>query len=283
MLALTLLPKRPPVVLICHTAQPINRLRDDNMVGVPGVQRLILRRLFPRIRLICLHGGKSRAEFEAFWPAARLATIPHGDERLFADEPPPFSTEERILFFGNWREVKGIPILMEAFDLVAARRPHARLTLAGTPFPEEVDVPAVTAWASAHGDRVELIDRYLPVDEVPAVFARARVVVAPYLYAFQSGVVHLAMTMARPVVASDVGDLSAAVSDGETGLLVPPGDAAALAEALERLLADPGTAQRMGEAGRQRALSDSSWEAVAEQFDAAVSEALAVDEASGHL
>jgi glycosyltransferase involved in cell wall biosynthesis len=78
------------------------------------------------------------------------------------------------------------------------------------------------------------------------------------------------MTMGRAVVASRVGDLPAAVADGETGLLVEPGDANALAGALERVLADAGEAERMGAAGRVRAASTCSWEAVAERVEAAL-------------
>jgi glycosyltransferase involved in cell wall biosynthesis len=273
-LALTLLPRRPPVVFICHNAKPLSRGRSDELTRGPGIQGRVLGRLFPRFRLILLHGEKSRTDFEAAWPTAKLATIPHGDERLFADQPPPPSVEERVLFFGIWRKVKGISVLIEAFDLLAARRPEAKLTLAGTPFPEDLDLPALRAWADAHGERVEVIDRYVPMEEVPAIFAAARVVALPYLHASQSGVVHLAMTMSRAVVASDVGDLGSVVADGETGLLVAPGDAQALADALERPLADPDLARRMGEAGRKRVLSGSSWEEVAERFEAVVSPAL---------
>ncbi|WP_345775096.1 glycosyltransferase [Dietzia cinnamea] len=81
------------------------------------------------------------------------------------------------------------------------------------------------------------------------VVRAARVVVTPYLRASQSGVVHLAFSHARPVVSTDVGDLAEAVHDGESGLLVPPGDVAALARALERLLVDPALAERLGARG----------------------------------
>jgi glycosyltransferase involved in cell wall biosynthesis len=102
---------------------------------------------------------------------------------------------------------------------------------------------------------------------VPAVCARARVVAVPYLVGFQSGIVHLAMTMGRAVVASDVGDIGSAVADGETGLLVPPGEPAALADALERIVSDPKLAERLGAEGRRRVLSGSSWESVAERLE----------------
>ncbi len=273
-LTLTMLPRCPPVVFICHNARPLSLTSDGELAGFSRVQKLILQRLFPRLLLTLLHGESSRKEFETAWPRARTATIPHGDERLFAAEPPPPCERESILFFGNWRTTKGIPVLTEAFDLIAARRPTATLTLAGTPFPADLDLAALGTWADRHGDRVELIERYIPIDEVPRIFGRARVVAVPYLHASQSGVAHLAMTLARPVVASAVGDLGSIVTDGETGLLVPPGDPAPLAAALERLLADPDLARRMGEVGRERVLSASSWETVAERFDGAVSAAL---------
>jgi glycosyltransferase involved in cell wall biosynthesis len=273
-LILTLLPGCPPVVFICHNPRPLSTTADGELEGFSRMQTLVLRRLIPRLRLTLLHGESSRAEFDAAWPQSRTATIPHGDERLFAEDPPPPAERESILFFGNWHASKGIPVLTEAFDLIASRRPEATLTIAGTPFPDELDPAELNTWAIRHDGRVELIERYLPIDEVPDLFGRARVVAVPYLHASQSGVAHLAMTLARPVVASDVGDLPSIVADGETGLLVPPADPAALAAALERLLADPRSARRMGEAGRERVLGGSSWENVAERFDHAVSAAL---------
>lgn len=278
-LVLTMLPGCPPVVFICHNPKPLGPINNGELEGFSRIQRLILRHLVPRFRLTLLHGEKSRAEFESFWSQAPVATIPHGDERLFAEDPPPLTEREDILFFGNWRMTKGIPVLTDAFDLIAARRPEATLTIAGTPFPQEVDLAALNAWAGAHGSRVELIDRYVPMEEVPEIFGRARVVAAPYLHASQSGVVHLAMTMARPVVASDVGDLGSAVIDGETGALVPPGDPKPLAAALERFLSDPDAADRMGRAGRARVMGGSSWQTVAERFQLAV--AAAVDAGRG--
>jgi glycosyltransferase involved in cell wall biosynthesis len=64
-----------------------------------------------------------------------------------------------------------------------------------------------------------------------------------------------AMAMARPVVASDAGGLPESVVEGETGLIVPAGDPAALAEGLVSLVSDRGRARQMGEAGRERALT----------------------------
>ena len=269
-LLLTALPGRPRIAFVCHNARPFNTQSGTDMFQASSLAHRLLARLYTRLDLIFLHGERSRSEFEATWPPARLAIVPHGDERLFAGKPPPPAREERGLFFGDWRKVKGLEELMAAFDELAARRPTARLTIAGTPAPADTDPEVVRRWAARHGERVRVIDRYVPMEQVRDVFAEARALVAPYRVAFQSGVVHLAMTMARAVVATDVGDLPSAVRDRETGRIVPPGDTSALAAALEEVLADPELAERYGREGRRRVMAGSSWEQVAERFDEAL-------------
>jgi glycosyltransferase involved in cell wall biosynthesis len=266
-LLMTALPRRPLLVRIAHNVRAFNRRGGDELFNPSSVNSALLRRLYPRFDLVVVHGDRSRAEFEATWPGTRAVVMPHGDERIFADRPPPPSAEERILFFGDWRKVKGLPVLMDAFDELVRRRPAARLTVAGTPAPEDWDPGLLRNWARGHNGRVEVVDRYVPIAEVAPTFARARVVATPYVTGYQSGVIHLAATMARPVVTSDVGDLGTAVSDGVTGRVVPPGDAARLAGALEEVLADPDLAARMGEAARSGVLEGSSWERVAGRLE----------------
>ena len=77
-----------------------------------------------------------------------------------------------------------------------------------------------------------LVPRYVPNEDVPDYFAACDLVMVPYLTATQSGIVQMAFGFDRPVVASRVGGLPEAVKDGETGYLVPPGDPAAIAEAV---------------------------------------------------
>jgi glycosyltransferase involved in cell wall biosynthesis len=266
-LVLTLLPRGPALAAICHEPRPRNRWASDELFVSSRSLLAGLRRLYPRLDLVFVHGERSRREFGQAWPPTRVAVIPHGDERIVAAVAPPPSQEERILFFGDWRRAKGLHELTAAFERIERRRPDARLTIAGTPTPDG-DPERVRRWAAARSDRVELIDRYVPLAAVPALFGRARVVATPYLAGSQSGVLHLAMTMARPVVASDIGELGRTVVDGETGRLVPAGDVEALARALEEVLADGALAARLGKEGRRRLLADSGWERVAARVEA---------------
>jgi glycosyltransferase involved in cell wall biosynthesis len=261
-LTLGLVPHRFKIAHVAHNADVLNRFSVEGEWGRVLITRTAFRWALARFDLVFVHGDRSRRVFQERWPTTPLAVIPHGDERIFGDPPPP-SEEERILFFGDWNRAKGLPVLLEAFDRLIAMRPQARLTIAGTPYPKDVDVDGIERWARAHGDAVEIIGRYVPFAEVPGLFGRARLVVTPYVAGYQSGVVHLAMTMARPVVTSDVGDLGAAVRDGETGLVVPPGDPGKLSEALATVVSDPELAARYGAAGRRRVLADSGWEQVA--------------------
>lgn len=269
-LALTIGRKGRRVACVCHSVRPLNRWSGEELfVSAPLLTRL-LRAMYARMDVVFVHGERSQADFHRTWPTARLAVIPHGDERIFSGEPPPPASEERLLFFGEWRKVKGLSVLMEAFDELLARRPDARLTIAGAPCPVDLDPEEVRRWATRHDGNVLVVDRYVPVEEVPDLFASARAVVTPYLVGYQSGVVHLAMTMGRAVVASEVGDLASAVLDGETGLTVPPGDPRALAVALERVLGEDGLAERLGAQARRRLMRESSWEVVAERVLAAL-------------
>jgi glycosyltransferase involved in cell wall biosynthesis len=268
-LLLALVPGRPALAAICHEPRPRSRWSGEDLYISSPLLLALLRRVYARMDLVLVHGDRSRAEFAARWPPVPLAVIPHGDERIIAAEPPPPTGEKRVLFFGDWRRAKGLHELLAAFDVLARRLPEARLTIAGTPSPDG-DPELVRRWAAQRPGQVEIIDRYVPLDAVPGIFARARVVAAPYLAGSQSGVVHLAMTMSRAVVASDVGELGQAVVDGETGRVVPAGDIDALADALEQLLSDDALATRLGAEGRRRVLTDSGWELVAERVEAAL-------------
>jgi 2-deoxystreptamine N-acetyl-D-glucosaminyltransferase/2-deoxystreptamine glucosyltransferase len=108
---------------------------------------------------------------------------------------------------------------------------------------------------------------YVPFEEVSRYVAAADVMVLPYRAVSQSGVLYLALAMGLPVVATRVGALAEVLEDGENALIVPPDSAAALAEALIRLLADPDLRARLAEGGRRLA-EQHSWPAIAAETEA---------------
>jgi glycosyltransferase involved in cell wall biosynthesis len=261
-LLLALLPGGPLLAIICHEPRPRNRWSRGVIYAHSRTLHALLLALYRRLDLVLVHGDRTREDFEAAWPGARAGVMPHGNAATLAPRELLPATEERILFFGDWRRSKGMPELMEAFDLVRRRRPQAMLTIAGTPYPD-AEPDSIRAWAARHGDAVSLIDHYVPLEQLPAVFGKARVVVTPYVAGSQSGVVHLAMSFGRAVVSSDIGELGTTVLNGETGYVVAAGDVGALAGALERAVSDPATAARLGRAARARMLTDAGWDKVA--------------------
>lgn len=161
-----------------------------------------------------------------------------------------------ILFAGRLEPRKGIDTLLEAGERLLREHPGARLRIAGADNPHANG--AADAWprwvrehAAGVAERIEFTGA-LTDDELMQAYADCDVFCAPSR--FESfGLVHVeAMMMGRPVVGCDAGGMRETIVDGETGLLVAPGDAGALHDALARLVADAGLRARMGAAGRAR-------------------------------
>jgi len=110
---------------------------------------------------------------------------------------------------------------------------------------------------------VELIDRYIEPDELPALFRRTTAMVLPYTDATQSGVGAMAFGHGRPVIATEVGDLPAVVLHGRNGLVVPPRDAVALADAMDRLLLDRALRESLAAGALEFARAHLDWPRVA--------------------
>lgn len=258
-------PDRPVLADVAHSPM---RTPESSSQGAPRRESLLMRRTIgaalTRMDVVFVLGERSLEELHRVWPGIRrTVVIPHGDEDVFlaGAQPAAPGTRPRLLFFGTIAPHKGVDLLLEAFSLVRARVPEAELIVAGAPT-ADVDVSALRrATAGQPGVRLQL--GYVPVGDVPALFNAATAVVAPYRHANQSGVVHLAQTFARPVIATAVGDLPDVVIDGVTGLLVPVGDPVALALAIERLLRNPAEAARLGRQARERLASTASWTEVA--------------------
>lgn len=146
------------------------------------------------------------------------------------------------------RDFKGIGHAIRAWPAVADRHPDARLLLVGTGEEE----PALRAEVDALGLGSRVVFAGMRSD-IPAVLRGSDVALLPSVYGENLPTVLMeAGACARPVVASDVGGIRDIVADGETGLLVEPGDSAGLAAALTRLLDDPGWAGQLGGQGRRR-------------------------------
>ncbi|GAA4901520.1 glycosyltransferase involved in cell wall biosynthesis [Stackebrandtia albiflava] len=210
-------------------------------------------------------------------PPERVRVIPCGvDVDLFGPDGPtaPRRSRHRVVTVGRLVPRKGFA------DVIAAmpHLPGAELIVAGGSATGETDAETARLRRVARdlgvADRVTLPG---PVDraDMPALLRSADVVVcAPWYEPF--GIVPLeAMACGRPVVASAVGGLLDTVSDGVTGLHVPPRDPEAVAAAVAELLHDPDRADKYGDAARRRAVEGYTWDGVAERTLAVYADVLA--------
>lgn len=241
--------RRIPTVFVCHNVEP-----HEPMPGGAALARYACGRAAAFLTLARASG----ARLEAAWPGrpVRVVAPPvllpfaadHSHDRVACARALGLpDAARRVLFFGYVRAYKGLPTLVEA---MGALDPPAQLVVAGEIYHR--DAAFYRALAGAHGvaDRLVLLDRFLTTAESACCFGAADVVALPYWEASQSGVAPLAMACGRPVVASDVGGLPELVVPGETGLLVPPRNAGALAAALATAL---DAAPAWGPASRVRA------------------------------
>jgi len=193
--------------------------------------------------------------------AAKVHVVRAGvDTTLFAppDARPPGGDALRIACVGTLHEVKGQAHLVEACRLLAGEGVAVSCRLVGDG-PDRADLEAAIAAAGLAG-RVVLAGP-LTRDAVADELRRADVLVAPSVPTREGRregipvVLMEAMSSGLPVVASAISGIPELVEDGVSGLLVPPGDAAAIAAALRRLAAEPPLRDRMGRAARRRVVS----------------------------
>ena len=159
---------------------------------------------------------------------------------------------------------KGIRFLIEAAAKLTPRFPELRVVVAGDGF----ERPELIRLAETLGisDRVTFLG-WVPNSDLPPYYRGAAISVIPSLEEGFGIPAAEAMGCETPVVASDAGGLPEVVEHGVTGLIVPRGDSAALADAMGTLLADPARRAEMGRAGRARALRLFDWDRTAEQFE----------------
>jgi glycosyltransferase involved in cell wall biosynthesis len=225
---------RKPIVLTLHGSGTAGRLEDLKVLAkAPRLAGALLRRA-----RIVIGVSEQLAEAARRAGARDARWIPNGVE--IPAEIGPEADPPEILFVGRLSPEKGIS------ELVKATR-GLNLVVAG-------DGPLRSLVPDALG--------FVPHEEVERLLARTAVVVLPSHREGLPMVLLEAMAHGRAVVATPVGGIPSLIEDGATGLLVPKGDAEALREAIERLLADADLRKRLGEAARARVGEVASWDRV---------------------
>jgi glycosyltransferase involved in cell wall biosynthesis len=237
--------------LLLRTRGPLVFTAHDLLPRRTAHRARLWRRLFGRFDRIVVHSERGRATLEELGVAARrLTVVPHP---VFASDPPRRDDGSTVLALGVIRPYKGLPDAVEAVRRVAG----SRLLVAGDP---RVPLDALIAEAGA---RVEWRLGYLDAAELGRALSDATVAIFPYRPELdQSGALLQALGAGLPAVVYDVGGLGEVVGRFGAGAVVPPGDVARLADAVERLLGDR-AALEAARAGAARARAELTWDAAA--------------------
>jgi glycosyltransferase involved in cell wall biosynthesis len=196
-----------------------------------------------------------------------VRVVPHPTYDFTTEAPPDRETARRelgisetqvALFFGFIKGYKGLMVLIDAAPRMLAELGNDFRLLVVGDFYEDPEPYRRRIAELGIGDRLTLIEGYVPNETVPRYFVAADLVVLPYLTATQSGIVQIAYRYDRPVVTTNVGGLPEFVEEGATGFMVPPGDPEALARAVVRFFRQADRGAMAAAIARRRAAT--SWE-----------------------
>jgi alpha-maltose-1-phosphate synthase len=238
----------------------------DAVIAVSGAMRDDILEVYPAIepdRVVVIHNGVDTEEFTPDPSTDELAGLGIDPDRPY------------VTFVGRITRQKGIDLLLSAAERFD---PGTQLVL----LPSAPDTPEVGEEMRKRADTLAVqrqgvlwLEQVLPRPQLIQVLSHSAVALCPSVYE-PFGLVNVeAMGCATAVVASDVGGIPEIVVDGETGVLVhlelgldgqpaePEVFVEALAAAVNGLVADPATAERMGALGRKRAVAEFSWPAIA--------------------
>jgi glycosyltransferase involved in cell wall biosynthesis len=236
---------RFPVVLTVHDPRP--HIGDK----LSGKTPYFFWKLgFRRADQIIAHNRyvKDILQYQLGVPVQSLHVIPH----LQLGQGGRMVTSARddnhtILFFGRIWPYKGLDYLIRAVPWISQQIPGVKVVIAG-----EGEHFERYRQMMVHPERFVVLNRHIPEEEASRLFQEASLVVLPYIESSQSGVIPIAYTYRKPVIATAVGGLPEMVDEGVTGLLVPPRDERKLAEAIVTVLRDDALRFKMGQAGKRK-------------------------------
>jgi starch synthase len=270
-----------PHVVTAHSLEPQRPWKAEQLGGGYRISSWAERTAYEAADAVVAVSNGMRADILTSYPAldeGRVHVIYNGiDTEFYRPEPDPDVLRRigvdpdrpYVAFVGRITRQKGVPHLLRAaqsFD------PDLQVVLlAGAADTPELkaETDELIARLTAERSGVVVVSEMLPREDVRAVLTGALAFLCPSVYE-PLGIVNLeAMACRTAVVASGVGGIPEVVLDGETGIVVPydPDDTRGFergfAEGVNRLAADPGLADRLGRAGRERAVTSFAWDAIA--------------------
>lgn len=255
--------RRCPLVLTVHDATA------GGGRGFAPLQTLGFRGALRHFSAFIVHNETGRrALLDLGLDDSSIEILPHPPLPLPASTTTvkPDPGEPVLMIFGEIKPYKGVDLAIEALaQLPEGHRGRTRLVVAGK---AQMPLTELKALARNLGvePRIEWIDRYLGLDELPALLGSASIFLLPYRESDASGVLAQVLQLGRPIIASRTGSFPELVGAAGCGEVVEPGDAEALSGAIYRLLDDPDRAARMGAAASRLSQTMPGWDDVAKEL-----------------
>ena len=266
-----------PHVLTAHSLEPLRPWKAEQLGGGYALSSWCERTAMLSASAVIAVSNGMAADIHVSYPEVQTNRVHVIHNGIDAQQYSPDSARDvldrygidpgrpSVVFIGRVTRQKGLPVLLRAAEQID---PAAQLVLcAGQADTAELqaEVTGLVDRLRASRSGVIWLPGMLAKPEVIQILSHATVFVCPSEYE-PLGIVNLeAMACGSAVVASAVGGIPEVVADGETGLLVPVGDEAALASAIDALIRDPARAAELGARGRQRAVAEFSWDTIAAQ------------------
>lgn len=189
-----------------------------------------------------------------------IFVIPHGCLFSFHKWESDEATEEQhaVLFFGRIQRYKGLKYLIDAEPIVSRKILNFKIIIAGKG--SDLSKYKQRLLSNPH---YEIHDSFIPNKNVAQFFSRASIIVLPYIEASQSGIVAIAFAFGKPVIVTNVGSLGEMVQHDYSGIVVPPKNPQALAQAIMRLLKDSAERHRLAWNVRKISRTTLGWEHIA--------------------
>ena len=256
--------RKYPIVCTLHATfkSPLSLLSTKNLIyGILASVTEFTKYLIEPDRIIVHASINKDILIKRGIDREKVVVIPHGAYSFFAEKYKETveinEKDNAILLFGFSPETKGAEYLVKAVPNISKEIPDVKVIIAGEGNHTKY-FKYITDWS-----KFEIYNKFIPNKEVSRLFQRAKIVVLPYpRHGGHSGVLTIAFSFGKPVVVTNVGDFPNLVTNNNEGIIVPPRDSNALAEAIIKLLKDDRLRKKMSRNALKKA-KELSWDNIA--------------------
>ncbi|MBC8185139.1 glycosyltransferase family 4 protein [candidate division KSB1 bacterium] len=201
----------------------------------------------------------------------KVCVIPHGNFDIYLPEKAISKSEARknfnvhrddhvLLFFGYIRKYKGLDLLLDAFGIASNQIKNLKLIISGAVHTKQLEQEYKQKIETINQeDNIIFHSEFIPSDKVANYFIASDIVMLPYKNIYHSGLMHLAYSFGRPVIATRVGDFTETIEHGKSGFLLETNDEKNLAKVIMSAVTDSNRLEQMGLYAQKLSKEKYSW------------------------